>query len=170
MDLRGVKEFIKDTAKYIIIGIIVLIIFIYIVSFQQVIGPSMEPNYNEGEIYILNKLKYKIFDIKRFDVVVVSTANSKYMIKRIIGLPGEHIEYKDNKLYIDGKIIDEKFSKTGSTKDYDIKELEEQVIPENHYFVLGDNRENSTDSRIFGFVSVDDIIGKVEFRIWPIVK
>lgn len=170
MDLRGIKEFIKDTAKYIIIGVVVLIMFIYIVSFQQVIGPSMEPNYNEGEIYILNKLKYKLFEAKRFDVVVVSTSNSKYMIKRIIGLPGEHIEYKNNKLYIDGKLIEEEFLKTGSTEDYNITELDEKNIPKNHYFVLGDNRENSTDSRIFGFVSEDDIIGKVEFRIWPIIK
>jgi signal peptidase I len=170
MDLRGVKEFLKDTSKYIIIGIIILIIFIYIVSLQQVLGPSMEPNYKEGEIYLLNKINYKLFDVKRFDVVVVDTESSKYMIKRVIGLPGEHLEYKENKLYINGQVIEENFLKNGDTEDYNITSLKENVIPENHYFVIGDNRINSTDSRIFGFVEEKDIVGKVGFRIWPIIK
>ena len=170
MDLRGVKEFLKDTSKYIIIGIIILIIFIYIVSLQQVLGPSMEPNYKEGEIYLLNKINYKLFDVKRFDVVVVDTESSKYMINRVIGLPGEHLEYKENKLYINGQVIEENFLKNGDTEDYNITSLKENVIPENHYFVIGDNRINSTDSRIFGFVEEKDIVGKVGFRIWPIIK
>ena len=91
MDFRDIKEFIKDTLKYIIILVIVLVVFIYVISFQTVIGPSMTPNYNEGEVYLLNKINYRIFDIKRFDVVVIKV-DSKYMIKRVIGLPNEEIE------------------------------------------------------------------------------
>ncbi len=170
MDTRGIKELAKDGAKYIGITIIVLILFIYIVSFQQVIGPSMEPNYIEGDIYVLNKIKYKIFDPKRFEVVVVDSKDSKYMIKRIIGLPGDTLEYKDNELYINGEKIKEDFKRTGSTEDFTLEKFESLTIPENNYFVLGDNRENSKDSRTFGFVSKNKIVGKVEFRIWPLVK
>lgn len=169
IDLRNFKEIFKDTAKYIIIGIIALILFIYIISFQQVIGPSMTPNYLEGEIFLLNKIKYKIFDIKRFDVVVLESTKSKYMIKRVIGLPGESIEYIDNKLYIDGKYVEEDFDKNGETANFNTSKFS-STIPEGHYFVVGDNRINSEDSRVFGFVAKEDIIGKVEFRVWPIIK
>lgn len=165
LDLRGFKEFIKDAAKYIIVAVMILIIFLYIISLQQVIGPSMEPNYNERELYLLNKIKYKLTDPERFEVVVVSTEGSKYMIKRIIGMPNDKMEYKNHKLYINDQLIEEEFEMTGST--YDFGPLE---IPENYYFVLGDNRENSTDSRKFGYVKKEDIVGKVEFRLWPIMK
>lgn len=170
IDLRGIKEFIKDFGKYIIVAILAVILFIYIISFQQVIGPSMEPSYNEGEIYLLNKIKYKITKPKRFEVVVVDTESSKYMIKRIIGLPGEEVEYKDNILYINGEQIKEDFERASITEDFNTNSLGSAKIPENKYLVLGDNRGNSTDSRKFGFVDIDDIIGKVEFRIWPIIK
>lgn len=170
VDLREIKEFITDIGKYIIVAILVLLMFIYIISFQQVIGPSMEPNYNEGEIYLLNKIKFKLTKPKRFEVVVVDTESSKYMIKRIIGLPGETLEYKNNKLYINGEIVEEDFEISGSTEDFNLEKFDSITIPKNKYFVLGDNRINSTDSRKFGFVDIKDIIGKVEIRLWPIVK
>jgi len=170
MDMRDVKEFFKDASKYLVIALLVLIVFVYVVSFQQVVGPSMTPNYEEGEVFLLNKLKYRISDVKRFEVIVLESEQSKYMIKRVIGLPGEHIEYKENKLYIDGKEIEEDFVRNGKTEDYNIEVLEVDVIPEDSYFVVGDNRINSQDSRSYGFISKEDIVGKVEFRIWPIFK
>lgn len=171
MDLRGIKELLKDTIKYILIAILVLIVYLYVISFQQILGPSMEPNYQEGQIYILNKLKYHFSTPKRFEVVVVNSKKSKFMIKRVIGLPGEHIEYKDDILYVNGNAIEEKFLKNGKTDNFEIFEnLNEKTIPEGYYFVIGDNRINSEDSRIFGFVSKKDIIGKVEFKIWPLLK
>lgn len=169
IDLRGIKEIFKDTAKYIVIGLLAIITFIYIISFEQVIGPSMTPNYLEGEIYLLNKIKYKLFDIKRFDVIVLKSAKSKYMIKRVIALPGESIEYIDNKLYINGALVEENFERNGKTENFDIAKLG-GIVPEGEYFVLGDNRINSEDSRVYGFVKKEDIIGKVEFRLWPIIK
>jgi len=170
-DLREVKEFIKDTMKYVLIIIAVLLVYLYIVSFQQVLGPSMQPNYQEGEIYLLNKLKYKIINPKRFEVIVLNNKKSKFMIKRVIGLPGEHIEYRDDTLYINGKIIKEQFSKTLEPDETNILEKNvDLVIPENCYYVLGDNRVNSEDSRTFGCIEKKDIVGKVEFRIWPLFK
>lgn len=170
MDMRDVKEFVKDISKYLFVALLVLIIFVYVLSFQQVVGPSMTPNYEEGEVFLLNKFKYRFSDIKRFEVVVLESSHSKYMIKRVIGLPGEHIEYKDNKLYVNGGEVKEEFEKNGETIDFDIKVLGNDIIPEDCYFVVGDNRINSEDSRIFGFISKDDVVGKVEFRIWPIIK
>ena len=170
IDLREIKEFFKDFGKYIVVSILVILLFIYVISFQQVLGPSMEPNYNEGEIYLLNKFKYKVTKPKRFEVVVVNTKSSKYMIKRVIGLPGEEITYKDDVLYVDGKIVAENFNRASITEDFDIESLGNNKIPLDKYFVLGDNRGNSTDSRIFGFVDIDEIVGKVEFRLWPIFK
>lgn len=170
MDMRDVKEFIKDTSKYLLIAVLVLIIFVYVVSFQQVVGPSMTPNYEEGEVFLLNKLKYKISDVKRFDVIVLESEQSKYMIKRVIGLPGEHIEFKENKLYVDGEVVLENFTRNGDTTDFNISSLKSDVVPEDCYFVLGDNRINSQDSRHYGFISKKDIVGKVGFRIWPLLK
>jgi len=170
MDMRDVKEFIRDASKYLFIMLVVLLVFVYVFSFQQVVGPSMTPNYLEGEVFLLNKFKYRITDVKRFEDIVLESDQSKYMIKRVIGLPGEHIEYKENKLYVDGKEVLEEFTKNGDTEDFDINVLGEDKIPDGYYFVVGDNRVNSQDSRSYGFISKEDIVGKVEFRIWPIIK
>ena len=90
------------------------------------------------------------------------------MVKRIIGLPGEHIEYKDNILYVDGKKISD--SRSSSTKDFKLEFIGYDTIPKDMYLVLGDNRTNSSDSRTFGLVKKSDIIGKVNIRIYPFNK
>ena len=98
MDLRDVKEFLRDTFKYILVFVAVLLLFIFVIGLQQVVGPSMTPNYNEGDVLVINKFINKFREPKREEVVVVSQSE-KYMIKRVIGLPGDRIEFKDNKLY-----------------------------------------------------------------------
>lgn len=172
MDFRDISEFTKDIIKYCAVGITVLLIVIYVVSLQQVIGPSMNPNYYEGDVLILNKLKYKISSPKRFEIVAIENNNTKYFIKRIIGLPGETIEYKNNILYINGEVIEENFKKDGETSDFSLDSLGYTVIPEDKYFVVGDNRSNSLDSRskTVGLIDEKDLIGKVSFRIWPFRK
>ena len=166
MDFRSIVEFIKDTSKYIIVIIVVLFIFAFVLGLQQVVGPSMQPNLKEGDILLVNKVVYRFKEPKRFDVVVLSQ-NDKYMIKRIIGIPGDHIEYKNNTLYINGKVYEEKFIDKNNIKTEDFV-LEYKTIPNDMYFMLGDNREDSQDSRNFGLVSKDDIIGKSWIQIWPI--
>ena len=163
MDLRDAKEFLKDTFKYLLTGVIVIVVIVYVVTLEQIVGPSMEPTYSSKEIVLLNKIHYKLFDIKRFDVVSFENGN-KYIIKRVIGLPGDKLEYKDNKLYVNDNVIQEDFlGEQVKTEDFRVKD----VIPDGYYFVLGDNRENSSDSREFGFISEKDIVGKVNLRIWP---
>lgn len=170
--MRTVKEFLKDSAKYIIIIIVVLLIVTYIVSLQQVVGPSMTPNYVDGDILILNKLYYHLKKPKRFEVVAIKYDDSKYFIKRVIGLPGEHVAYKDGILYIDGVEVNEKFNKVDSIDDFDLKKLGYDVIPDDYYFVVGDNRTDSLDSRYkeVGLINKKDFIGKIVIRIWPFRK
>ena len=93
MDLRGIREFFRDTFKYIVVAVIVILLFVFVIGLQQVIGPSMSPTYKEGNVIVVSKLSYKLGKIKRGDIIVLSESE-KYMIKRVIGLPGEVIEYK----------------------------------------------------------------------------
>jgi len=161
MDLRDLKEFLKDTSKYIIVIVVVFLVIMYVVSFQQVIGPSMEPTLKEGSFIAVNKFSYRFREIRRNEIIIFKH-DEKYLIKRIIGLPGETIEYKDNVLYINSEPYDELFLENSITEDYNTGK-----IPENKYFVLGDNRENSLDGNDFGLIDEKDIIGKAWFVIWP---
>ena len=168
MDFRDITEFFRDAFKYIIVVIVVFLLLIFVVGLQQVVGPSMSPTLKEGNIIIVNKLVYRFKNIQRNDIVVLSQ-DEKYMIKRVVGLPGDNIEYKDNYLYVNGVKYKEKFlSNDVVTKDFSLKDLGYDKIPDNMYLVLGDNRENSLDSRSYGLVSKKNIIGKTFIRIWPI--
>ncbi len=173
MDFREIKEHIKDISIYIIIILAVVFCVQYVTTIQQVMGPSMEPTLYEGQAILLNKLAYRIGKINRGDIVVLSHGG-KFMVKRVIGLPGEKIEYKDNVLYVDGEPYKEKY--LGSdviTEDFSIETLknsESETIPKDMYLVLGDNRPNSDDCRAWGTINKKDIIGKSMIRIWPINK
>lgn len=156
------KSYVKEFLPYFIIILVVVLIKMFVVSPIRVNGASMNPTLNDKDIMILNEISYRFSDIVRFDIVVVKEEN-EYLIKRIIGLPGEKIEYKDNKLYIDGKYVKEDF-KHMETMDFST------TLGEDEYFIMGDNRTNSTDSRIFGPVSRDKIIGKTSFTILPISR
>ena len=167
MDLRDIKEFLKDALKYIIAIAVILIFAIYVVSFQEVIGPSMNNTLKSGDITVVNKLVFRLRNIKRNEIVSLKK-DDKIMVKRIIGLPGEHIEYKDNILYVDGKKISD--SRSSSTKDFKLESIGYDTIPKDMYLVLGDNRTNSSDSRTFVLFKKSDIIGKVNIRIYPFNK
>jgi len=170
IDLREPKEFLKDILSIVITAVAVILFIVYVGSIQQVVGPSMEPTLKEGDILILNKIGYKIFDIKRFDVVAVKTNTSKYFVKRVIGLPGDKIEYIDNVLHINGKGYKEPFlGKDTITDDFTITDLGYDTIPKGMYLVLGDNRTNSEDSRSpkIGLIKKEDILGKSSIRIFP---
>jgi len=105
---------------------------------------------------------------ERFDIVVFKYNNQK-LIKRVIGLPGETVEFKNNKLYINGKYIEEKFLGSESF-DFNISDLGYEIIPENEYLLIGDNRGASYDSRYFGTVEKEKIEGTVNLRLFPFNK
>lgn len=168
MDLRDVKEFIKDSLKYLIVVAIVFFIALFVISFEQVVGPSMKGTLDAGDVTIVNKLVYKLRTIKRNEIVSINQKD-KIMVKRVIGLPGEHIEYKDNKLYVNGSLVLEN-NISVETKDFKLEDIGYETIPKDMYFVLGDNRTNSSDSREFGLVKKDEIIGKIVMRVYPFSK
>jgi len=170
--MRDIKELLRDLLKYAIVIVIVLLLILYVVSLQQVIGPSMNPNYQSGDVLILNKLQYRVGKPKRFEVAAIQNQDTKYFIKRVIGLPNEHIAYKDGILYVNGKVLEEPFSVAEETPDFDLISLGYETIPEGYYLVLGDNRTNSLDSRSkeVGLMKEEDFIGKVAFRIWPLFR
>lgn len=160
-----IMHFVKEVLPYVFTVFVVLCIKEFVFSTVLVSGASMNDTLESGDLMILDKVSYRLGDIKRFDIVVVQVGNQK-LIKRVIGLPGEYIEYKENTLYVDGKKIEDN-STDEITNDFSIKNLELEKIPEDCYFVLGDNRDDSLDSRIFGVVSKDDILGKAEFILFP---
>jgi signal peptidase I len=163
MDLRDLTEFLKDTMGYIITAAIVFVVLIYVASFQMVSGPSMNDTLVEGDVLILNKIVYRFSKPQRNDIVVVN-AKSMLMVKRIIGLPGETISYKNGILYIDGKT----YKETNITQPtYDFADVK---LGDDEYFVMGDNRTNSEDSRDYGAVKMSSIVGKSSLRIYPFNK
>lgn len=172
MDMRSIKEFLKDTLKYLIVIFVVLFIFLYIFSFQQIVGSSMEPNLSNGNLIFLDKVIYKIKKPLRGDIISFSYSDTNNLIKRVIGLPGEYVSIKNNKIYIDNKELVEYYLKDQINNDFELSSLGYEKIPDNMYFVLGDNRTDSVDSRDsrVGVISSKDIIGKVRFVIWPINK
>lgn len=162
------KEKKDTTVEYFIyVFLIFLIIFVrtFIVTPVRVNGSSMYSTLKNGEIMLLNKITYRFNDIKRFDIVVVNTPDDK-IIKRVIGLPGETLKFENNVLYIDGQEVKEPFLNE-ETSDFDLKDLGYDKIPRDCYFVMGDNRDNSKDSRMIGPVKKNQITGKANLVIFP---
>ena len=168
MNKERIKKIIKDVYPYVIVVLVVVLIRTFIITPAIVDGDSMEPTLNDNNIIILNKLDYRLNDIKRFDIVVVNW-NGEKIVKRVIALPGEHVEYKEDNLYIDGFVVDENF-KHAATNDFKLEKIGYLKIPGDKYFVVGDNRNDSVDSRMIGLVDKDDIVGSVSARIFPLTK
>ena len=168
MKKKRIKKIVKDVYPYIIVVIAVVLVRTFIITPAVVDGPSMEPTLHNNNIIILNKLDYKLNGVKRFNVVVVKW-NDEKIIKRVIGLPGEHIEYKKGLLYVDGVVVDEKFTHK-NTDDFKLEEIGYLTIPGDKYLVVGDNRPDSTDSRVIGLFDKEDILGKVSNSIFPLKK
>lgn len=152
----------NDIIFYTTVGIIIFM-RIFIMSPIRVNGPSMEPTLKHGEFMILNKLDMRKNGIDRFDVVVFKS-HGAYLIKRVIGLPGETLYYKDDQLYINSKKVDDKYSRGLTGKIITFK------LEDDEYFVLGDNRPLSQDSRMLGPIHKLDIKGKANFMIYPFDK
>lgn len=152
-------ETLKNIIPYVVIILIVILIRTFIMTPIRVNGPSMDDTLKNGQIMILNKLnKYK-----RGDIVVVDLGNEK-IIKRIVGLPGESIYCLNGEIYIN----DEKFNEDYiSSETLDFTKI---FIQDDEYFVMGDNRAVSMDSRSFGPINKSQLMGTSEFRIWPLHK
>ena len=141
-------------------------------------GESMEPTLHNGNRMIVDKISYKIKDPEQFDIIVFRATAEKDYIKRVIGLPGDTVEYRDDVLYINGKAYDEPYLDAYKaqlaegdllTYNFTMEELiGEKVVPEGRLFVLGDNRRVSNDSREIGTISMEAVVGKTSIVYWPL--
>lgn len=139
----------------------VVLIRSFIATPVRVDGDSMNKTFKNGDILIL----YKLSEIKRFDVIVLhEEKDNEKIIKRIIGMPGDTVAIKDGEIYINDEKIDDEYA-YGMTSDYD-----RITLKSDEYFILGDNRLISKDSRYFGPIKEKEIKGKVVFRIFPFSK
>lgn len=153
----------------IIVILILILVNFFVATIHVVQGESMEPNFSTGEIIVTNKLSYLISQPTRGDAVVLKfpgDPDKQKYIKRIIGLPGETLEIKDGKVYINDKLLIESYISNDIYTWPDLK----ITIPKDEYFVIGDNRPNSNDSRFWGTVRTNDLIGKGVFTLIPLSK
>lgn len=159
------EEFIGWLKAFFIAILVALFLRTFIFATSIVDGDSMFPTLEDGERVIFNKAIYMIGEPDRGDIVIIQRPFKNY-VKRIVGLPGETIEVKEHTLYINDKVYHQDFlSKEMQQKTSDFGPVK---IPEESYFVLGDNRARSKDSRNgLGFISKQEIIGRSEFIIYP---
>lgn len=163
------KNSIRDFLIMAAVAVVVFIGLRYTVQTYVVYGPSMQPNFWEHQRLLVNKVVYKLHEPERGDVVVFQPPQGQQdsYIKRIIGLPGEYVEMRDGQVAIhqaDGSSIEleEPYIREAAIRSY-----VSGIIPAGEYFVLGDNRNNTNDSRNGWTVPASDIIGKAWLSIWP---
>lgn len=169
---------IWEWAKALLIAVILAALIRYFLFAPIVVdGLSMMPTLHDQDRMIVNKMKYKISEPERFDIIVFHAPENKDYIKRVIGLPGDEIEYKNDTLYINGKPYDEPYLEEYKselvdgplTEPFTLEEVTGyKKVPENHLFVMGDNRRYSKDSRHIGVIPMDKVLGSATLIYWPL--
>lgn len=159
-----IREWLESAAIAVVLA---LIIKFFLFEFVLVDGASMFPTLHDGDRLIVNKLEYRLKDPQFKDIIILEY-NTKDVhvefVKRIIGMPGDTVAIQDSVVYVNGRPIEEEYINKEMYPDY-----REVTVPKGAYFVLGDNRNNSKDSRYedVGFVKEDEIVGKVVYRVYP---
>ncbi len=169
--LKSVYSFLMELIICVVISVtIVFLVTSFVVTHTKVIGHSMQDTLNQGEYLLINRLTYQFSDPKQFDIVVFKHSEEDKYIKRVIATPGQKIQIINSKIYVDDKIVNENYGNAPITDPGNA--AEPIFLGEDEYFVLGDNRNHSSDSRFddVGLVKRDKIQGKVLLRIYPIDK
>lgn len=180
------KELIEWIKAIVFAVVLVFLIKTFLYTPFLVVGESMQPNFQDGERVVVNVFNYRFNEPKFGDVVVIDIPEEgRRFIKRIIGVPGDKIALQGDQLFINDQLVEEPYLKeaiaqsvakgetyngVGDWFDFPNTRVQENVVPEGYYFVLGDNRPDSTDSRAIGFRQKDDIIGRVDLIMWPLNK
>jgi signal peptidase I len=163
--LRWLLQALREVAETVIPAVVIaLVINLFLAQATQVLGQSMEPNLHSAQRVVVEKVTYRVFHgPRRGDIVVIQLPTQKDMlIKRVVGLPGETIEVRGGEVYVEGERLDEPWAINPGGGSYG-----PQTVPPLHVFVLGDNRGASNDSRSFGSVSIEHIVGHAWFSYWP---
>jgi len=158
------KTFLRQILGTLILAGAIFFLLQFTLQSSIVVGSSMEPNFQQSQRLIINKLTYKFHEPERGDVIVFHPPDNYQVdyIKRIIGLPGDTVEVEKETVYVNGSPLSEPY-----IKDFPSYTLDQYEVPENHYFVLGDNRNNSNDSHNGWTLPRQNIIGKAWLSIWP---
>lgn len=170
--ILNIKKEMKEWFTSITLTI-VLVVLIRTFLFSPVIvdGNSMNPTLHDGDRLFINKIGMYVRDIERYDVIVFQKNSKKHYIKRVIGMPGDEVHYKNNQLFINGLAIQENYIiKDEAQRDVNLQMLYGlDLIPNDYYFVLGDNRQDSVDSRqrSIGLIHKDQILGTTKTIFWP---
>lgn len=173
MFFRRIGAFFLDIIQVVVFAVaIFLFVYLLILQPHKIKGASMMPNFPNGEFLLTDKVTYRFQEPERGDVVVFKapTNNGEEFIKRIVGLPGETVSIKNEEIYINNEKLDESYIEDSvvTSPSTFLQEGEEVVVPANQYFVLGDNRTHSSDSRAFGFITKKDITGRAWLIYWPL--
>lgn len=159
------KSRLRDVTQRLVFVAIALVFINLLTSRYRVQGTSMQPTVFEGDVLLLNRIAYQIGTPQRGDIVVIHRPDlSDYdLIKRVIGLPGETIELRDGRLFVDGSEFSDPFACETCSEGV-------WIMGAADYFVMGDHRIDSRDSRAFGAVARRDLVGKVIWRYWPLAS
>jgi signal peptidase I len=162
--LSAMKNFFRESLITIGLAVIIFLILQTTIQSSIVDGSSMEPGLNNGQRLIVAKIAYSFKDPQRGDVIIIHppVAPEKQWVKRVIGLPGDTIEVQKGIVYVNGFPLNEPYIKSPPTYT-----LNSFTVPQDNYFVMGDNRNNSTDSHYRWTVTRENIVGEVWLRIWP---
>ncbi len=165
-------KLIWNNKFFLMFIVIIILVRFFVISVSEVVNVSMQPTLLEGDVVVIDQKFFKLTGIDRFDIVIFKYDGlgneEKMLIKRVVGMPGETIEINDGELYINDQILE--CDLEIATINKNTPNMEKQTIPQDSYFVLGDNRVSSVDSRRFGSVEFDDIEGKAMFRMRPISR
>lgn len=163
--LRQALGLVREIAETVVPAIVIaLLIHVFLAQATRVYGQSMEPNLHTDMRLVVEKLSYRLHGPERGDIVVLRLRpDDELLIKRVIALPGEEVTIRDGGVYVDGKLLDEPYLDQETRGN-----LASRVVPPLHVFVMGDNRRASNDSRSFGPVHLDNIIGRAWLAYWPL--
>lgn len=161
---RGWRRTFWDVLETILLSVILFVGINTVSSRIRVESISMQPTLFAGNFVLVNKLAYRLGTPGRGDIIVFRyppDPSQVPYIKRVIGLPGDHVHIEDGKVYINGEMLVEPYLTVQTNRGGD------WIVPDNSLFVMGDNRNNSSDSRSWGMVPLGNVIGKAEFIYWP---
>jgi len=171
---RAIAAFFDFLQGIVVVAALLVMVYLFIMSPQEISGKSMEPNFHNGEYILTNKVEYKFRDPVRGDVVIFKSPSNKDIdyIKRVIGLPGETVSIISGKIHVNGREISEIYLPENRLT-YGGRFLDDNMtisVPDGRYFVLGDNRPHSSDSRDFGPIAKEEFIGKALLKYWPFTE